>query len=376
MRPVSRRFNLMPKFKKGKVMGSFEQLHDQSVQPEREELLRYSDWFLRFIDRDRNAAYRDRSWDLLRALFLQHKADWVDDQQAAPVSTQILWTRTLDEQGEGSSEVKPEQARKRVNDHWPKLVDQFAELEGRFTQEAQNEGFSGLLWPSKNQSSGGNSSTYYLIWSPFGQALTLPQLPSEYDQIPFTLRYHEDQSSLRFSRIGRLFLAPLMFKQHGPSIVRIEGLRRWVPAIGMGLLALLTGGIAILALMSGVSTNLNWSLLFLAAFIYWIYLRPLVRLYDSRITMAHPLFYPFNDKDCQVEVLWDSHERNEDLVRAYNLRLVRYAATCPLCKGKVWLEDGGFQFSNRLVGRCIEEPSEHVFSFDRKLRVGSWLRHP
>lgn len=355
-------------------MGSLEQLPDRSLLPESVELLKYSDWFLRFIDRDRSAVYRDRSWDLLRALLLQHKADWVDNQQASPVPTQILWNRTLEEQGEAKSEVKPEQARKRVNDHWAKLIDQFAELEGRFTQEAQKEGFLGLLWPCKNQSSGGSSSTYFLDWKPFGKTITFPELPPGYDQIPFTLRYYEDQSSLRFSRIGRLFLAPFMFKQHGPGILRIEGLRRWVPAIGMGLLALLIGGMAILALMSGVSANLNWSLLLLAAIIYWIYLRPLVRLYDSRIMMAHPLLYPLNDRDCQVEVLWDFPEQNQNRARAYNLRLVRYAATCPICKGKVWLEDGGLQFFNRLVGRCVEEPSEHVFSFDRKLRFGFWLR--
>lgn len=354
-------------------MGSLEHLSDQSALPERVELLRYLDWFLRFIDRDRHTNYRDRSWDLLRALFLQHKADWVDDQPASPVPTQILWDRTLDERGEADPEVGAEKARKRINDHWAKLVIQFAEFEGRFTEEAKKEGFFGLLWPDKYQSSGGSSSTYFLTWKPFGQTLTLPQLPPGYDQIPFRLRYHEDQSSLRFSWIGRLFFAPLMFKQQGPGIVRIEGLRRWVPAIGMGLLALLIGGMAVLALMSGASANLNWSLLFLAVITYWIYLRPLVRLYDSRIMMAHPLFYPFKDRDCQVELSWDFPEKNGDRARAYNLRLVRYAATCPLCDGKVWVEDGGFQFFNRLVGRCTEEPSEHVFSFDRKLKVGFWL---
>jgi hypothetical protein len=90
--------------------------------------------------------------------------------------------------------------------------------------------------------------------------------------------------------------------------------------------------------------------------------------------MAHPLFYPFKDRDCQVELLWDSPEGNADRAAAYDLRLVRYAATCSLCGGKVWVEDGGVQFFNRLIGRCVDEPSEHVFSFDRKLKAGFWLR--
>lgn len=347
---------------------------DEAVQPAPTELIRYATWFLKLVDRDRNADYRDKPWDLLGALLLQHKADWEDGTPGKPIATHDLWRCALEERGEDASDAKSDTARKRINDHWGELITRFSEFEGRFTDAARKAGFSGLLWPVKNQSSGGKSSTYYLEWRKFGEAVTQPLLPQRYKELDFVLRYHEDQSSLRFSWIGRFFLLPLLFKRHDATTVRIEGMRRWAPAVGLGLLALFVGAMVVLALISAVSSSMNWSLLILAGGVYWFYLRPLARLYDRKVIMASPLFYPFKDSDCQVELLWDAPTQDGQRPRAYNLRLVRFAADCPLCGGKVWLEDGKFEHFNRLVGRCSEEPGEHVFTFDRKLRAGYWLR--
>jgi len=201
-----------------------------------------------------------------------------------------------------------------------------------------------------------------------------PALPPRYKDQPFVLHYHEDRSSLRFSRIGRCILVPLFFKHRDATTFRIEGLRRWGPAIGLVLVALFVGAPLILALVPTPSSGMDWRLFILAGTMYWLLLRPLLRLFDYRIMMASPLFYPFKDRDCQVELLWDTPPQETQASRACNLRLVRYAADCPLCGEKVWLEDGRFKYFNRLVGRCSAEPGEHVFSFDRKLRAGYWLR--
>ncbi|MEI7612747.1 MAG: hypothetical protein WCK63_07545 [Betaproteobacteria bacterium] len=355
-------------------MSDLGDLKKEVFQPAPVELIRYAAWFLQFIDQDRNADYRDKHWGLLRALLIQHKADWEDDAPGKPIATQELWRLALEERGEDTSDAKGSKARNRVNDHWNDLRSRFYEFEGRFTDAARKAGFTGLLWPEKHQSSGGTSSTYYLAWRKFGEAVTQPALAQSYKELPFVLHYHEDQSSLRFSWIGRLLLLPLLFKHHNATTVRIEGLRRWVPALGLGLLALFVGALVILALIPAASSKLNWSLVIMAATVYWFYLCPLARLYDRKIMMASPLFYPFKSRDCQVELLWDVPTREGTHSSAYNLRLVRYASECPLCGGKVWLEDGGFEYFNRLVGRCSEEPGEHVFSFDRKLRAGYWLR--
>lgn len=357
-------------------MSDFDSKRDEACEPAPAELIQYATWFLHFIEPDRNADYRDKAWDLLRALHIQHKADWEDGAAGKPLVTQDLWRTALEERGEDATSAKGNKARNRVNDHWNDLRSGFYGFEGRFTDAARKAGFSGLLWPEKHQSSGGKSSTYYLEWRQFGDAVAQPALPQAYNELPFVLRYHEDQSSLRFSWTGQLLLLPLLFKLKNSTTARIEGRRRWVPAFGLGLLAFFVGALAILALSPAASSSFNWSLAISAGVVYWFYLHPLVRLYDRKIIVASPIFYPFKDRDCQIELVWDTPGEDREHSRAYNLRLVRYASECPLCGGKVWLEDGKFEYLNRLVGRCSEEPGEHVFSFDRKLRAGCWLRSP
>jgi hypothetical protein len=58
------------------------------------------------------------------------------------------------------------------------------------------------------------------------------------------------------------------------------------------------------------------------------------------------------------------------------LRLIRYSAVCPVCAGTVELGDGGVDFPGRVVGRCTDSPSEHVFSFDPVSTCGDPLRVP
>lgn len=57
------------------------------------------------------------------------------------------------------------------------------------------------------------------------------------------------------------------------------------------------------------------------------------------------------------------------------LQLVnRYTAKCAICEGVVLLERGGREFPGRIVGRCTNEPVEHVYTFDRQLKEGWPLR--
>lgn len=53
--------------------------------------------------------------------------------------------------------------------------------------------------------------------------------------------------------------------------------------------------------------------------------------------------------------------------------LVRYTAECPVCGSDVELAEGGAQYPGRIVGRCLDAPSEHVLSFDPVTRTGRLL---
>lgn len=339
------------------------------------ERVRFAQWFQTFLDRDRSADYREVQWDLLRALLTQYQGDGKDGIEPKSHSTLDLWRYSLEERGESVDGLTSGKARNRVNEHWPKLEESFAELQGRFIDAAQKAGYTGLLWPAKDKSDGGKPSNYRLEWRPFGASAELPVLPAGYEKLPFVLRYHEDRSSLRFSRLGRLFLWPLLFRRQSAASMRIDGVRRYVPAVGLGVVVLLVGLPVLIAVMRMVDRVLEWELLVVAAIFFWLFMWPLGRLYDRFIIMASPLFYPFSEKECQVELVWDSEATvRPGRSRGYNLRLVRYVADCPLCGQEVSLRDGGLGRFNRLVGYCDEEPGEHVFSFDRKLRAGHWLR--
>lgn len=51
-------------------------------------------------------------------------------------------------------------------------------------------------------------------------------------------------------------------------------------------------------------------------------------------------------------------------------RFTRFVGTCPICTADVVLRKGKPDFSVPLVGRCVESPFAHVYSFDRVTMKG------
>jgi len=94
-------------------------------------------------------------------------------------------------------------------------------------------------------------------------------------------------------------------------------------------------------------------------------------LFEWRIIMAPTGMIALNELDVQLEMVRDPKLGRHDPA---TIRLVRYSSVCPHCGGMVSVVKGGKDFPNRLVGRCQENPSEHVYSFDRLSCVGRMLR--
>lgn len=57
------------------------------------------------------------------------------------------------------------------------------------------------------------------------------------------------------------------------------------------------------------------------------------------------------------------------------LRLVRYQAACPICGADVHLGEGVPSDPRRVLGRCIDAPREHVFTFDPVSHDGRHVRN-
>jgi len=95
------------------------------------------------------------------------------------------------------------------------------------------------------------------------------------------------------------------------------------------------------------------------------------RLVDDRLIMASDSMVGFREFGVCLELF---RRQGVPPGSGKNLRMVKYAAQCPVCDAQVLLDPGEPDFPRRIVGRCQESPREHVFSFDRATRTGCRLR--
>jgi hypothetical protein len=98
--------------------------------------------------------------------------------------------------------------------------------------------------------------------------------------------------------------------------------------------------------------------------------RFLSALFDLRIVMAPLILTRFADRAVTLELRRDDDDERDGT----RLILSKYSAACPRCGASLEVADGGQAFPERLVGRCVRSPREHVYGFDPVLRVGGPLR--
>ena len=101
--------------------------------------------------------------------------------------------------------------------------------------------------------------------------------------------------------------------------------------------------------------------------VWRISIRPVLWLIDDRIALATELWVAWGEETAQLELALDERKRR-------CLQLVRYSAVCPICAGTVELRYAQGPNRRRLVGCCSEAPHEHLYSFDRILRVGQRIQ--
>ena len=154
----------------------------------------------------------------------------------------------------------------------------------------------------------------------------------------------------------------------------------------------LIAGLMILALITGLGLYFLFIIVFLnsqssgleivrsfvgTSFIGITVFLPFRLLYlciSNRIISAPILLQPSDVTNAQIECFATNKTRESTGKPIRTIRVVSYTSTCPLCNSRIEVESGGKEFYHRLIGRCIEAPIEHVYSFDRKLRIGWALR--
>jgi hypothetical protein len=251
---------------------------------------------------------------------------------------------------------------------WKKLEASLNEREKGIQDFAHGCGLTCYPWPKKEESRGGrgNNSTYYVE----SRSLPADDNKSAPDALGGEIVY-----------IRELTPEPSWWaKRFISNGYRLEGWRRGLVML-YGAAILIAAGVSIafalwvfLVKLSGLSAvdiaNVFFSLTVAVAFL-WFAFTPFAKLFNWRIIMAPTFLIAMKELNVQMEIVRELHPAPGN---SGTIRLIRYAGACPVCRAKIELTEGGKEFPNRLIGRCRENPAEHVYSFDRFTCRGRSLR--
>ena len=103
------------------------------------------------------------------------------------------------------------------------------------------------------------------------------------------------------------------------------------------------------------------------SWVMWKYhFLPIWNLPIHRVIKAPMMFLALSELDADIEMYRDK-DRNKIT------RFTRFTATCPICTADITLREGMPYQNAPLVGRCVESPFAHVYSFDRVAMKGDSL---
>ena len=120
---------------------------------------------------------------------------------------------------------------------------------------------------------------------------------------------------------------------------------------------------------SFTSLDLFWisCLIFFSFIMFKYWAIPLWNLPEHRVIKAPMSFISLVEDHADLEMYRDK-ERNQIT------RVTKFKGTCPICASDVLLKSGKPDQKMPLVGRCVESPFAHVYSFDRVTLKGEQLK--
>lgn len=208
----------------------------------------------------------------------------------------------------------------------------------------------------------GQPASYRLTAKPLPSSNSPHELEAESSEGD-SIRYKRDLS-LSLSRVGRFFAD--------------QGLR-WTTAKKFGFMswqllillsAMLFEGLLLLLIWSrqtplSAQDLLLTSIAFLLPVLAYAQVTSTLRLFEDRIAIAPDWMLPWKELGATIEI-----RRSTTTDQPSTIHVYRYTATCPICGWMIRLDKGEPDFPRRLLGRCEENPREHVYSFDRSTLRG------
>lgn len=211
----------------------------------------------------------------------------------------------------------------------------------------------------------GKSAYYRLTAKPLPPSSPHAEVDTEH--LPADSIHYKRDLSLSLSRAGRFFAD--------------QGLR-WTTAKKFGFMSWLLFILLLVMLLEGVLLLWIWSrqtpasaqdlllisIAFLLPAMAYAQVKSMFRLFEDRITIAPDWMLPWKELGATIEI-----RRPVSTDQPSTIHVYRYTATCPVCGWMIRLDSGEPDFPRRLLGRCEENPREHVYSFDRSTLQGQRL---
>lgn len=249
----------------------------------------------------------------------------------------------------------------------PGLLEQF--LDSRLAslcERLRRAGLDQMPVVRANDGKGGkgNERAFWLDVAP----LTDASVPKE-QQRPWV---HIEYSRTDAGSVRPSWLLRLIFRNGELKNRSWRGLSLLVGiVIGLVLLGLwlLVGMWSVAALDQALSLRQLGNVVFLGLgswFIWANFYAPWWRLVDDRVIKAPSALLSIFEDSAELEMHRDSEGRQWT-------RFVRFSGDCPICSGRVLLMPGKPDQALPIVGRCIESPYAHVYSFDRARLSGTYI---
>lgn len=248
----------------------------------------------------------------------------------------------------------------------PKLQD---EISVRLTEHAVNEfGLNVYPWIEKIDSDGGagNLVRYRLIGIKVDKTEVAGPNPYR-DKIAHDIEYTAVQD-LKPSLAAKIFF--------GKSN-EIIGYKKWImifiPLLQMVFYILMILGLFFILKNKTIATLSFYhsGLLVIAIWFLINKIKRFERFTEDRIIMASDFFMSWGEISIVQELVTVEDQNRNFLYK--KVKLTKYVALCPICNAQVELAKGDPDFPRRIIGRCKESPREHVYSFDRVTKLGSFL---
>jgi hypothetical protein len=252
---------------------------------------------------------------------------------------------------------------------WKNISKLQDEVSVRLTEHAVNEfGLDVYPWIEKIDSDGGagNLVKYRLIGIKVNKAEVVGPNPYR-DKIAHDIEYTAVQD-FKPSRIAKLFF---------DEGYEISGYKKWImifiPFLQMIIYLLMIVALLYLLKKQTLATLSFYHLVLLAASVWFLLnkVKKFERFTEDRIIIASDYLMSWSETSLVQELVTVNDEKGNFLYK--KVQLTKYVGLCSICNSQVELAKGEPDFPRRIIGRCKESPREHVYSFDRVTKLGSFL---